>query len=383
MPQHGRFIARASRRPNVHSSRQSVLTLLFLLGAFNVALGLAVNWRTENFRDFGVFYESARAWRYGQSPYAVPNFNPPIFVLATTPLGMLPVRQAWVLWQVLSFAALWFTVRLVFRSAGPFPRTIVLMVGTMHASTAAQTQFGQVAWLLGLPLTLAWVAWRDGRDQVAGAWFGIALALKPFLAPVLIVALVSRPWRRMTYVAIGMAGLITVLGVALVSIDVHHEYLRYANVAWQLTDQPTLGSLTGMLHRLALAPGWSLVLSSVVWIPVLVAWRRSSRDQQWLLAITAALLTSPLGWVHYQAWLVGPVLACWRSLNRSLRLFALCAGCLPPVLAAAVSLLQPLYLLSLLAWHGAAYTAVSPQLLRPQDTNDEASGRRDRHDPIA
>jgi hypothetical protein len=325
-------------------------SLALTIALLNICIALALSWQTRRFFDFAVFYASAAGWLAGASPYTVPNLNPPAFVVITSPLTWLPLPVAWLVWQLASVAAFAWTVRLVLRATKSRATGTVVAGLAIHASTAAQMQFGQVAWVLGVPLAYGWRAWRSGHTQTAGAWLGLVMAVKPFVLPALVVALVSRRWRSVSVVALGVATAVACASALVVGLEPFRAYLDLSHRAWGSTDQPTVASLTAWLYRASGSRGWSVGLASVVWVPVLMAWRRMDADHRWLAVLTSVLLVNPLGWLHYQAWLVAPVLALWAQGDRRLVLsIGIAAGCLPPVIAAAVPLLQPLYLGGLLA----------------------------------
>jgi hypothetical protein len=335
---------------DVSAGERWLTAALFFGGGIDIALGLLVAWRSGNFQDFRLFHESAVAVLTGRSPYEGPNLNPPIFVLATSPLGWLPLGSAWLLWQLLSTMAFWWAMRTAWREAGHEPpRRTVALIAMVHASTAAQTYLGQVAWVLTPPIVLAWVASRRERWWTAGMWFGVVVAVKPFLMPVLAFGLVARPWRRLSVAAVVVAAGLTVTALPFVGLETFGAWWNIGQQAWQLTHQPTLASLTGLLYRFGLSAAASVLATIMIWVPLVGLWRTLDVDRQWLAALAAAILTSPLGWIHYSAWLLPLVVATWSRMQSRWRCAGLIAGSIPPVLIAAWPLLQPAYPASVLA----------------------------------
>jgi hypothetical protein len=312
------------------------LPLVCALGAINLIWALRTAWDFPF--DYTFFYGSARAFWQGEPLYTYANLNTPIAVLLLTPLGLLPMRAGWLLWQALNLAAFVWTLRL----AGARPSVALVTLLVLHASTVAHLQLAQLAWLLGLPLALGWRNWRDGKWARAGAWLGIVVAIKPIL---LVLAFMGGP--RFGVAALGSAGALTALGLAVLGLEAHVAYLGLHDIAWEHTWHPLAASLTGVLYQAGVPKAWSLALAALVWVPVVWRWRALPPDAQWLAALASALLCSPLGWVYYQAWLIPAALALGR-----LRL--LWWGCLPPVVATAFPALQPVYLVSLvILWVGA------------------------------
>ena len=332
-------------------------TMLLFGGGLDIVLALLVDWRRGDFHDFYIFYESDVAALAGRALYAGPNLNPPIFILLTSPLGWLPLRSAWLLWQLLSLLTFLWALRLAWLPTRHIPAAMVLVLVVVHASTPAQMMFGQVAWLLSLPLVLAWVAFRQQRWSAAGAWLGLVVAMKPFLLPLFVCGFLERSWRRVALVAAVTAVALTLLPLPVFGPAALTAWWTAGQNAWHSTDQPTLASLTGTLYRHGWSAAASVSAAALLWLPLLGWWHRLDVDRQWLAVLAAAILTSPLGWIHYAAWLLPLVVAAWRSLDSRWRFVALVAGSVPPVVVAAWPTLQLLYPASLLALYIACWSA--------------------------
>lgn len=324
----------------------ALCVLLLLLGVAHIALGLIAVWQSGQFRDFQVFQESAGFLLAGQSPYRSENLNPPIFILLTSPLGLLSQRAGWVIWQVCGAVTYWVTFVVVKPKSITTERVLLLVV--LFASTSAQTLLGQVAWLLALPLGLAWRASKREQWWRAGAWFGLVLSIKPFLLPVLALGLRDRRWARLCVSAGGTAIVLTLLPLPIVGWGAYLEWWRLGQEAWHSVSQPTNASLAGTLYRWGWSSTTSIASCAVLWVVLLWGRWPRSRDHQWLGAIAACILTSPLGWIHYAGWLLPLLLA--ARISRPWRLVALAAGSLPPVVVASWPSLRPAYLISLLAF---------------------------------
>jgi hypothetical protein len=348
--------------------------VLLSLGVLNIALGLNARWQTGDFGDFAAFYESARNFWFGGPLYARGNFNPPIAVLAMSPLGLGREVVAWIAWQLVNAVAFVWTVRVALRATNQRATPWLVAVLALHASTAAQTSLGQIAWVLGLPLAYAWLAWRTRRSRSTGAWLGVVIAVKPFVLPALVLAAASRHGGGLALCGMAAAGGLTMAGVVALGLDPLREYFGLSSLAWGTVGGFPLGSLTGMLHRWGLSPSASLVLASLLFVPVAWRWEVLDADHRWLAALATTLLFNPLGWVYYQAWLLPPILAIWAMSDRRLLGVGVALGCLPPVVAAAVPALQPVYLASLLLiW--AAALAPAPAGVQAPAVRTEVSTR--------
>ena len=147
-------------------------------------------------------------------------------------------------------------------------------------------------------------------------------------------------------IATCVAAAATSLSLSLISVmasgwPVWADWLRTARqVTW--LGRPGNASLWGFAARAAGAtnePGsFSLIGTVGVAIVAMVAvgllvWTATRKDleQRWLLAVSSAILISPLGWTHYTP-LLAPALATWFSANRwnPALVCAVLLFCIPP-----------------------------------------------------
>jgi len=331
--------------------------IVLVAAASHVALGLMVAWRTGVFHDFHVFHASAVAWHDGRSPYIVPNLNPPVVVWITSPLAFFSERTAWILWQAANMAAFWAALRVTTHDQHVERETVLLYVLT-QASTSSQTMLGQNAWLVALPLVLAWQAERRGRTMQAGLWLGVALAAKPFLLPLTVCGWLVPHWRRLSLLA-GVAALtITAAMLPVFGVVEYRAWLTLGSGAWQTFYQPTFASVSALLQQHAgMSPAISVAATLPLWLVLFWRWRWMSPDCRWMGALGAAVATSPLGWIHYASWMLPFAL----RLPRTRLLWAgLLAGATPPLLVAGWPVLRPLYAASVLFWWADAVLSERP-----------------------
>lgn len=125
--------------------------------------------------------------------------NPPPFLFAVLPLGLLPYGAAWIAFA-LSGWALWFAVA---RKLAPprFSLGVLAFPGAYLAASHAQTGFLTAALLIGGVIAL------PRRPWLAGALLG-ALVIKPHLALLVPVWLLAgRQWRALAGSALSAAAL--------------------------------------------------------------------------------------------------------------------------------------------------------------------------------
>jgi Glycosyltransferase family 87 len=325
---------------------------LLSVGTANVLLGLLVAWTHDQFFDFGVFYDAVAAWSRGGNPYYVPNLNPPYVTLALAPLAWFPKRTAWLIWQAVNATACVQILRICRTEKRWTPLALALLA--THASTAAQTQMGQVVWILGLPMTLAWRAWRRGEATKAGVWMGIVMAAKPFLLPCVLPALTDKRWRQTSLVALLVV--VGIAGVAVLSLGptVFEAWLAGRTSAWQSITQPLNASLASFTTTLGAPPLVGPLVGCLLLPVTIYRWPRLTPDLQWLAIVANVLLITPLGWIQYSGWLLPATWIAWTQLKRPLAHVALLLTLVPPFVIVLFDHARVIYPLGMVCWLGAA-----------------------------
>jgi hypothetical protein len=162
-------------------------------------------------------------------------------------------------------------------------------------------QTGTVTLLLALGAALAW-RYRD-RTAAAASSVGAALSLKLFLWPLLVwFAATRRVVTAIVALAVGA-------GLALGSWAVigFTGLTEYPDVLRRLQDVVELDSYT--VYVVALDAGASSSVARGIWLAVglavlaavVVVARRGDERSAFVLAVAAALLLSPIVWLHYFA----------------------------------------------------------------------------------
>lgn len=269
--------------------------------------------------DFDTFWASTRALLDGRDIYrtdaAYANLNPPLFTVLIGPLGLmefLPAYRLWVLVMVLvmvgSMAAVAVELRMRAATVGPVVVAVLLsspMIGTLG--------LGQIYPLLTAGLVAAWLADRRGRLVFVGLALGLVVALKPSLAPVLLVPALRRRWLTVGAALLAGTGA-TVLGWIVCGPDSAPTWAHLL-----LTNPPVTywdnASLPGAILRLTSVNDWGrplvelpggmvigLLIGGVLLVSTAWAARRPPADgldtALWAMA-AAALLASPLSWHNY------------------------------------------------------------------------------------
>ena len=168
-------------------------------------------------------YEDAVIWRevgHGMSG-TVPSptettayIYPPFLAVAFIPLSLLPREVAHAVWCaliVLAVAAAATVIAALLRSA-PWPRllplaALVAVLVFAAQPTRASLTSKQVDGTLLLLLVLSLLAFARRRDALAGLWFGLAIAIKPFLVVLALFYVRKRAYRATVVAAVASAAL--------------------------------------------------------------------------------------------------------------------------------------------------------------------------------
>ena len=233
--------------------------------------------------------------------------NPPPFLLAIAPLGLLPYAAAWVVWSLAGWAIWLLVARRILPQA---TLAIAAFPGAYLAASHAQNGFLTGALLMGGVLALR-------RSQaLSGALFG-ALIIKPHLA--LLVPLWLLAGRKWTALAAGVA---SAIGLSLLSLAVFGTETWRAwpdsfsvSAAIMRTSDPIFWQRMGTIYsavRLHGGADAALIAQAAVTIPcaglVVLAWRRT-RDPEatGALMLAATALGSPYLFAYDLAFMALPV----------------------------------------------------------------------------
>ncbi|WP_211177363.1 glycosyltransferase family 87 protein [Pseudonocardia acidicola] len=279
--------------------------------------------------DFDSFWESAVAMANGTDIYRTaatyPNLNPPLLTFLLAPLGLLGFLPAYRLFVlvtvalvVASMAAVASELRL--RGGAPLAATVAVLLSSPVLGTLG---LGQIYGLLTAGLAGSWIAGRRGHPSLEGVALGLTIAIKPSLAPVLLLPALRRRWPTLrSAVVTGVVG--TAAGVAAAGPASFGEWLRLV-LGKPLETYFDNASLPATVVRLTSVNDWgrplvevpggrvvgllvaaALLLGTAWWV------RRPTADGApdpalWALA-AAALLASPLTWHNYLMMLMPGVL---------------------------------------------------------------------------
>jgi arabinofuranan 3-O-arabinosyltransferase len=143
---------------------------------------------------------------------------PPVLLVLTAPLALMPYFPGLVLW----LSAGWFAFYRALRLAMPKGRTLLLALATpaVFINTVAGQNGTWTAALFGAGLGLL-----DRRPIIAGGFLGL-LAYKPQLGILIPIALLAgRQWRALAAASVAAGGLV-VISLVWLGPDIYADYLQ-------------------------------------------------------------------------------------------------------------------------------------------------------------
>ncbi|MDP6705601.1 MAG: glycosyltransferase family 87 protein [Alphaproteobacteria bacterium] len=265
-----------------------------------------------------------------------PNLNPPFQTLLFLPFAWLSFEAAYRLWSLASLAFLGLGAVIVARLGTGRPTLRASFLGLLllaYFPSWIGIVLGQLGHFLFLLACIAWASARTGRDRLAGLALGLSLAVKPFTGLFLILFLLQRRWRLLTWYLASFSGA-TIVAVVVFGPRAHLRYLEILqDVTW--TAASWNASILGFATRvfggsgnaaLVEAPyvaGLIHLLAAVLGLAALYAITRTHRvtdarrrlDLGFALALPLMLLLSPLGWIYYFPYLLIPLVVVFEASN--------------------------------------------------------------------
>ena len=174
--------------------------------------------------------------------YVIVNAHPPASVLLALPLARLNFATAFLVWNLMSLAALAASLWIVQRQL-----KIPIGFGSLAASLALllicfplweQCRLGQLTLLLLVLVTGAWAAERSGRPRLAGSLLGAATMIKLFPGFLLVYYALRGRWKVVAAGVLAVTAL-TGLTISALGIEAHRAYfttvlpaIQWFQVSW-------------------------------------------------------------------------------------------------------------------------------------------------------
>ena len=278
--------------------------------------------------DFGSFVASGRAAREGLNPYGIhpltfhvslpgfeawnPNLNPPISAILFQLLDGSDLHSSFRIWRWISVATYLATLLLLlWRYPAQQPLPLILWLFAL-AGFWDTLLLGQIYLPLVLAAVAAWTLLERGDGLWAGILIGLVVAMKPnFLVWPALLFLAG--FYRPALVAGVTVGAVSALPLLVYGPEVYRQWFELIASDRERAFFLTNASLAGLATRAGL-PVLGPILSLTL-LAGLAAWaflRRPDAVRTSALALVAALLASPLGWIHYTLFLLPILLSQWQ-----------------------------------------------------------------------
>ncbi len=258
--------------------------------------------------DFDTFWHSAVALVAGDDIYDTPakltNLNPPLLTALLVPFAWMDALTAYRVFMVLTLVLVAGSVLAVARELRlPRTATALALLAVLASSPLHGTLvLGQIYPLLLVGLVAGWIAERRGRPVLAAALYGVTVALKPSLAPILLLLAVQRRWVPLR-AGIGAAAVATLAGVLVAGPSSAIEWLKIA-FSEPVPDTVDNASLPGLAVRFGVPSVFGMLAGLAVLAGTLV-WIGRNRHRvdpagtaPWAV-LAAGLLLSPIAWHNY------------------------------------------------------------------------------------
>ena len=253
----------------------------------------------DSLYDFNIFRNAGSAVLHGQSPFSVDGYiYPATAAVAFVPFATISLTLGGSIFALLTvFAVVAMLWILDIRDWRCFALALVSMPGWTSVTTGT---------LSGVCALLAAIIYRyrDHRWRAASA-LTVGLATKVFLWP-LGVWLVATRRARTAALAIALTLVFVLLSWFTVGTSNFTAYHDSMSQAKQLAEASY--SAFALLYALGLSPGAATFLVAVVGLAFLaVSWYTRNEALSFSLAVFAALVLSPVLWIHYLVLLYVPI----------------------------------------------------------------------------
>jgi hypothetical protein len=294
-----------------------VLPVTFAL--LSIFLGYLNSWPI-GFDFRGTLWEPARALLDGAPIYPAPTVDnivlgnpavyPPVFILVSVPLALLPVALASWLW----FCVLGVCVLAALRILGV--RDWRCYVIALTSPVVVHGLFyGNLTIVMVLFVALGW-RYRD-RAAVAGLALGAAVAAKLFVWPLVVWLLLTRRFRAAAWAA-GSAVVLVLGAWALVGFEGLRQYPDLLRAVQDVYAERSI-SISTVAGALGASVDVAVAVAAVAGLICIgvAAWlsRRADGDRRaFAVLVAACVLASPIVWPNYAALLFVPIAVTWPRL---------------------------------------------------------------------
>ncbi len=226
--------------------RRRLLALWLLLAALNLAAGVVTSRQPGRDADFETMHRWAGSWLVGRANAYETDEDPPDYpphaLVALSPVGALPLKQAVVLWTLANLILAPVTAFCAVRAARPDAPAWAALLPTLMflcwGNFRTMLQFSRVSLTCGLLS----IVFGGSRPGVSGILLGMSLIKPQMAAPFFLLAVFTRQKRRvviaLSVVAAGAA--IYCLRVGYSPVDLAARYLQILRLLYSGSGRATI-----------------------------------------------------------------------------------------------------------------------------------------------
>lgn len=264
----------------------------------------------------------------------VRNADPPLMLLLSYPLAFFSYPVAWYLLLIFSSTCMVAVTVAVARQCKLKLYTGAMCLALSYCSfpNFVYLVLNRFECLIVVLSVLGWLALRRHNERLAGAYWGLAAALKLFPGLWVLMLLFSR-YRRAGLWAIGTGCISSMFAIFVIgSSELNTFITKVLPQSLQFYNSQSNFSLVclGTVFFNATV-GWTLAVSVLLLIVVFLNRVTANADRLWIASASFSLLLSPLSWTCYFV-LLPPTLILLteylrieRSLDRFLLGFLICS----------------------------------------------------------
>ncbi|MCJ8518798.1 hypothetical protein ABID21_001687 [Pseudorhizobium tarimense] len=280
--------------------------------------------------DFGAFIASGRAAASGLDPYGIyppltphvvfpgfeawnPNLNPPISAILFQLFDIADHATSLRVWWAISLVCYLGAVLLLLRRYSDGLEAVLLGVWAFALAGFWDTLYlGQIYTPLVLATVAAWLLLDRGRYVQAGILIGLLVSMKPNFLVWPVLLFLAGHWRPVVAAAV-TAAVVAAVPLAVFGPQIYLDWLALVASDGERAIFLTNASFAGLASRAGL-PLLGTVLGAVLLLALAAwsFWRRPQPMDVSSFALLAALLASPLGWIHYTLFLLPVLFHHWR-----------------------------------------------------------------------
>ena len=302
---------------------RSLTRAVWALGVLSLGTSLVPIVNGEQGYDTAPLWRAVHALLRGDTVYTEEGAGdflyPPSALLMLSPLGALSLPWAGRVFFVVDLATILVATAIVLGVFGlqwrGLPGGLALLAISLAWPVIFTLDAGNVNGPLLLGFALFLLSASRGRWSLAGMWLGLALALKPLLAPLLIVLVLYRRWKAIAVavaVPVGLSGPVVVAAPATLHFFDRTLPLLFRGQNEQIQDASI--SVSSVAERFSVPDPMTMTIQLVILSATgVLLWRRwRSADvaeprrliELCSITLVAAFLTSTFAFPHYGIFLL-------------------------------------------------------------------------------